>query len=194
MDGTSYTFLRFIYQKIRDSKMKKLFERTNELRKKYCAEDCLCDYKKDCPDVIGILCEEYPNIPCDIIKWFIVRHYSQANEIMQGLEDVDAHKIIVSKKALSNDELQNKNIIENAPFTSYDEVTSKYKDAYKDYYFDTYFPRGTWQAPIVAVKKKNGKLLVIDGTNRFRHMLIALYNKYEFIAEKHLVYIFEQKE
>lgn len=62
-----------------------------------------------------------------------------------------------------------------------------YKQQY-NWYKNDYLKNGSWTYPIIAIKY-NGKLYVIDGTNRFRHMMICLVNKFDFIANRHLVYV-----
>lgn len=142
--------------------------------------------------VANKLCEEYKNIPLDIMEWFFVRHSMQGEEIMKGINNFDAHRMKVVKIKLTNEELKDKDKIVFAPFAYYDEpYIIEHKETI-NWYRDYYFKSGTWQAPIIAIKQNN-KLFVVDGTCRLHHMLICLKNKFEFIKDKHCVYVLEEK-
>ena len=134
---------------------------------------------------------EYSNIPLYIIQYFFVRHSSQGNEIIQGFENFNIKCANFYFEELDKDQLQDINIIDYAPFAHYDEPHIIESKGTVDWYKNYYFKYGTWEFPIIAIKQK-GKLFVIDGTNRFRHMLICLKNNLNFIKEKHLIHVIEE--
>ena len=163
--------------------MQELFRKADALNKKY-------QYASK-ERVAQELLSEYKNIPFDIMLWFFVRHSWQGDEIIQGFENFNIKNSKFYIEELNNDKLQDKNIIDYAPFANYSAPYIVESDDTVDWYKFDYFKLGTWDYPIVAIKQ-NGKLLVIDGTNRFRHMLICLKNNFNFIKENHLINIIEE--
>lgn len=151
-----------------------------------------------CDDIVAQeLCVEYKNIPYDIMQWFFVRDASEGKRILRDLIPIDAHKLIVHTVSLSNKELQNRNIIDYAPFASSEDDPVFYdlplRTNLEKEYKDKMFSIGTWNAPIITLKQSN-KLLVIDGVTRYSFMLIALKNKFKFIQDSHKVYVFEKDD
>lgn len=143
--------------------------------------------------VAELLVKDYPNVPLDIMQWFIVRHSSQGNEIVKGFEDFDIKKARCYKMKITNEQLRDKNFIDFASFAHYDDpyiISDSYFNEMYLYYKEIYFKNGSWDFPIVAIRKRN-KLLVVDGTNRYRHMLICLKNSFDFLKQSHYVYVFE---
>lgn len=170
--------------------MKTLFLKINEIKTTCKNEN---DFYSNKHEIAVRLCEEYPNIPIDIMEHYFVKHSNQGLETLRELPDIDISSIKVCKKIISCEDIINKNKIENAPFTSYDEP-ELYKGSILNqqynWYKNDYLKNGSWDYPIVTLKD-NDKLWVIDGTNRFRHMLICLKNNFDFIAQKHAIYILE---
>jgi hypothetical protein len=111
--------------------MKKLFEKAKKLHQEKCKNvNTMCNHCKDpgianCSYVIDVLQTEYPNIYRDIIVYFIVNHHRDYERIMCGLDDIDAHNVVVSEQSFSNAELLNKDIIDFASFASYEPTDEK---------------------------------------------------------------------
>lgn len=168
--------------------MKELFAKIEKIRNLYLNDfDFYYTYRHE---IAENLCIEYPNIPIDIMEYYFVRHVNQGLETLRDLPNINAKEIRVSKIELSKKDLLDENLIQNAPFTSYGKpiVFEDCRSGMYDYYKNTYFKNGSWEYPIITIKVGN-KLWVVDGTNRFRHMLSCLVNKFDFIAPKHQVYI-----
>ena len=163
--------------------MLKLFKKAEDLRQK------IDRYGLHNNEVADILTKEYPNIPHDILQWFFVRHSHYGKEILTGIEKIDAHRIIVTKINLSKNDLMNKNVIDFAPFAHYDllEINEENKRLCEEGYKE-YFKNGSWDYPIITVYQNN-KYLVLDGTNRFRHMQNCILFNYSWIIEKHCIYV-----
>lgn len=84
-------------------------------------------------------------------------------------------------------------VVDYAPFVNYEEPYIVSNEKLIKWYKQDYFKKGTWDFPIITVKQ-NERLLIIDGTNRFRHMMICLKSKFDFIKNEHLVYVLNDKE
>ena len=135
-----------------------------------------------------ILCKEYPNIPHDIMEHFFVKHARDGKNIMTGIPNLDAHKIIVEQIELNKNELLNTEIIKFAPFADkiypheikrssvYGILEGKY----------AMVKNGTWSAPVVCIKKDN-TYLILDGTTRFRSLVTVMVNKNDLIKDMHKI-------
>jgi len=167
--------------------MKNLFKLAENLNNKYNPD------RTNNLVVAKWLCKDYPNIPLDVMSWFIVRHSSQGDEIVKGFEDFDIKKAKCHKIKIYNEQLQDKNFIDFAPFARYPDpykISDQEFDEMYSFYKQRYLKNGTWDYPIVAIRKDN-KLFVVDGTNRYRHMLICLKNNFDFLSQQHLIYVLE---
>lgn len=162
--------------------MKKLFIEIENCKKRF--------PKKANHEIANEFCKKYPNVPMDIMEFYFVKHSNQGLETLTDIPDLKAVDIKVSKVKFSNNNLLDKNMIENAPFTHYHRqlVTDELANSCMEWYKNNYFVKGTWDYPIVTIRNKK-KYWVIDGTNRFRHMLFCLDCKYDFIANEHMVYV-----
>ena len=168
--------------------MKELFKKIEEVRKSYTKE---FDFLNNRHVIAEYFCKKYPNIPIDIMEYYFVRHSNQGLETLTGLPDIKAIDIKVSTIELTNDNLMDENIIQYAPFASYNKPKVYCGEDFKQYYNwykNEYLKNGSWTYPIITVKY-NGKFYVIDGTFRFSQMLICLVNNFDFIANKHLIYV-----
>ena len=169
-----------------------LLKKALDLRKTYYSDTVSCfhwDYKH----IADLLSIDHPNIPHNILEHFIAKHSNQWFEIMKDLEEIDVKDVVVELREFSTSEIFNQDIMDIAPFSGYGDYRKPTDIKYtKD---DSYFiglVKGTWDYPIVAWEQ-NGKLHIIDGTNRFRRFYLYNQMGFDHIKDKHLVYVMHPK-
>lgn len=163
--------------------MKALFEKINRIKK-----DADVIYNEE--SIAEYISSIYSNIPYDIIRYFFVKHSNYSDQILLGLNPLDATTFEPEIITLCNDDLLDASIIDNAPFGKKcnDDVLDERIIATCKKNGHRFQKTGTWDAPIITIKQ-DGKLLVVDGTIRFLNMRI--YIKYEFsnIKSSHKVWV-----